>query len=158
MNGEYDPAADDRCVPECTTEACGIIGRATQDLESNHVTRHVSVAGSVDVGEGAGTERSFNLVSIVHDGAHLKYRLPARARGGPRAPWIERKRLQKHALARLDALTLAPIEQLLEHGEAGHQVALEFRLRKLECERALVRIEPRRHSLEDLFRDEEPAA
>ncbi len=31
-NGAYDDAADDRCVPECTTEACGLIGNATQDL------------------------------------------------------------------------------------------------------------------------------
>jgi hypothetical protein len=31
-NGAYDAAADDRCVPACTTQACGLIGNATQDL------------------------------------------------------------------------------------------------------------------------------
>jgi hypothetical protein len=31
-NGVYDDAADDRCIPRCTTQNCGLIGKATQDL------------------------------------------------------------------------------------------------------------------------------
>jgi hypothetical protein len=32
VNGVYDDAADDLCVPACTTSSCGVIGNATQDL------------------------------------------------------------------------------------------------------------------------------
>ena len=31
-NGAYDDAADDRCIPRCTTQTCGLIGKATQEL------------------------------------------------------------------------------------------------------------------------------
>jgi hypothetical protein len=32
VNGVYDDAADDECVPACTTPTCGLIGNATQEL------------------------------------------------------------------------------------------------------------------------------